>query len=603
MDSHPRLKDLIATLAYSLSHDEQVRAWLRFGALFAALLVVGLAGGLIVQSIRPPAERYVEREPGKECIYNATSAEATLATGQPAGGPQASPALNIAAPPGAQIYAQWFIRNTSSCAWGADVQFRLIYGQVEALTDTLSVPAYQFPDNTLPDIAPEGILAPVVEMIAPAAPGSYVTKWRLFAPDGIHWFGPEFTFTVDVATGIEGIVPAPPKFFVDWWFIIPALIGIAIAFIRAGTFVAQMYSLKSLWHGVAFVVNTTLGLPVGGGWISVQHGDYENPQNDDNEVLLKIGGPGVLSIKDHTAVLTERGARYSRVLGPEDHTLMPFERIRAIYDLRTQSFDGVEMSLTKDGIPVRAAVGAMFRFMERMPGEPPTSAQHPRFLSVLHHYLTRTPHGAGTEPPVSPEALRMACYEVHRPPKPIKWFQAAFSSAVGEVRDELNRRMLDQIFAPDDPGRSPRREIAAKLDNAAKAALAARGLELVDSTFGNLQLPREVTTQRTNMWQAGWEKESTIIRSGGEAEGLLQLQTVRAEAQAELVKSIVQAARTMDPNNQLSRDVVEALARAIERTLQRETILPLLSTTTRKEADQVLERLRRLNLPPGPPGR
>jgi regulator of protease activity HflC (stomatin/prohibitin superfamily) len=602
MDSHLRLKDLFSTLAYSLGHDEQVRAWIRFGALLIALLALGLAGGLIVQSMKPPAARYVEREPGKECIYNADSAPGL---GQAESDLQPTYEWKKTAAPSAEIYAQWFIRNISTCAWGADVHFRLVDTQVQVLTDTLSVPAYQFPDNTLPDIPPGNILAPVVPMIAPPNPGSYVTKWRLFAPDGVHWFGPEFTFTVNVATGIEGDIPAQPKSLIDklsidLWFVVPALIGIAIALIRAGTFVAQMYSLKSLEHGIAFVANTTLGLPVGGGWITVRHGDYEGSPTDVHEVPLKIGGPGVLSIKDQTAVLTERGARYSRVLGPEDHTLMPFERIRAIYDLRTQNFDGTELSLTKDGIPVRAAVGAMFRFMERMPDEPSSSPRHPRFLSILRHYLRRTPPGSVTEPPVSPEALRMACYEVHRPPNPIKWYQAAFSSATGEVRDELNRRRLDQLFAPDDPDRSPRREIAAQYDSAARASLAARGIELVDSTFGNLQLPREVTAQRTSMWQAGWEKESTITRSASEAEGLLQFQAARAEAQAELVKNIVQAARSMDQNNQLSYQVVEALARAIERTLQRETVLPLSSAAARKEADQALERLlRRLNPPPG----
>jgi hypothetical protein len=101
------------------------------------------------------------------------------------------------------------------------------------------------------------------------------------------------------------------------------------------------------------------------------------------------------------------------------------------------------------------------------------------------------------------------------------------------------------------------------------------------------------------MWRAGWEKEYTITRSASEAEGLLQLHAARAEAQAEIVKNVVQAARTMDQNNQLSQHVVEALARAIERTLQRETTLPLLSATSRKEADQMLERLHRLSLPPG----
>jgi regulator of protease activity HflC (stomatin/prohibitin superfamily) len=306
-----------------------------------------------------------------------------------------------------------------------------------------------------------------------------------------------------------------------------------------------------------------------------------------------------LYIKANTAVLTERGARYARVLGPGDHTLAPFERLRMIYDLRTQSFDSVETGLTRDGIPVRAGVSTMFRFMKRMPGEPPSSPQHPRFMSILKHYFARTSPGSVKEPPVSPEALRMACYEVHRPANPIKWTNAAHNAVAGEVREELGRRTLDEIFAPEETGTSPRRDIAAQLAKSGTATLAARGLELVDSGFANLQLPREVIDLRTSMWQAGWEKEATITRSASEAEGLLQLQTARAEAQAEIIKNIVQAARNMDQNNQLSSHMVEALARTIERSLQREASLPLLSSTSRKEFDQALERLRRLSLPPG----
>ena len=180
-----------------------------------------------------------------------------------------------------------------------------------------------------------------------------------------------------------------------------------------------------------------------------------------------------------------------------------------------------------------------------------------------------------------------------------KWYQAAFSSATGEVRDELNRRTLDEVFVPDDSNRSPRREIAAKLDSAVRSTLAARGIELVDSTFGNLQLPREVTTQRTSMWQAGLEKESTISRATSEADSLLQIQTVYAEAQADVIKAIAQAARMMDENNHLSQPVMKALAHVIERTVQREAVLPLLSVDTRKEVEQSLEQLRQSMLPPG----
>lgn len=127
--------------------------------------------------------------------------------------------------------------------------------------------------------------------------------------------------------------------------------------------------------------------------------------------------------------------------------------------------------------------------------------------------------------------------------------------------------------------------------------MAGRGIELVDSGFANLQVPRDVITLRRTLWQTGWEKESTITRSTGEAEGFLQFQTARAEAQAELVKNIIQAIRSMDQNSPVTLNVVEALARVIERTLQRETTLQS-PANSRREMEQALERLRRL-LPPG----
>jgi len=434
-------------------------------------------------------------------------------------------------------------------------------------------------------------------MVAPSQPGTYVTTWRLFTPKNDR-FGPEFTFTIEVVAEAETIAPAAPKYFVDWWFVAPALVGIVIALIRAGQFVALMYSFKAVGHGIAFVAHATFGLPMSGGSITVQHGQISGDPTADHEILTKLGGPGVLEVKENTAVLTERGARYSRVLGPEGHTLKPFERIRMIYDLRTQNMTGNEVGVTKDGIPVRAPVITLFRFMKRMPNEPPSAPKHARFLSVLSHFIWNTPLGSVTEPPVSPEALRQALYEVHvNPPNKIKWTNTAHSAAGGGVRDEITHRTLDELFLPDDPERNPRREIATQLQQAGKSALAGRGIELVDSGFTNLQVPRAVTLQRRDTWQVTWDKESTITRSTGEAEGFLQFQTARAEAQAELVKSIIQAIRSMDQNSQVTLNVVEALAREIERTLRRETMLQL-PNNSRREMEQALEKLRRA-LPPG----
>ena len=72
----------------------------------------------------------------------------------------------------------------------------MISGSVQVMTDTLSVPAYGIP-NTQPSIPPLSVFAPVVQMIAPPQPGTYVTTWRLFAPNNSR-FGPEFTFTIEV---------------------------------------------------------------------------------------------------------------------------------------------------------------------------------------------------------------------------------------------------------------------------------------------------------------------------------------------------------------------------------------------------------------------
>ena len=283
MEHRPHLRELFATLAHSLRHDEQVRAFGRLVLIGVMISVLGIAGGQLVTKIPPTSERYFDRN--QNCAYDAASAQG--AQNAPENQP-VTPGQSVMAAPGAEVFAQWFIRNTGSCSWDSQVTFRLTsrQGQVQVMTDTLSVPPYGFPDNTLPYIAPGGTLAPVVPMIAPQAPGSYVTTWRLFAPDGTHWFGPEFTFTIDVATGIEGVVPAAPRYFIDWWFVIPALVGVFIALLRAGAFVTQMYSLHSLKDGFYFVLNTTFGLSLGSSALVVHQGNYAGPKSDDQEVLL-----------------------------------------------------------------------------------------------------------------------------------------------------------------------------------------------------------------------------------------------------------------------------------------------------------------------------
>jgi regulator of protease activity HflC (stomatin/prohibitin superfamily) len=481
------------------------------------------------------------------------------------------------------------------------------------VTNTLRVIDYAIlPEARTNGVATGQDIAPLIPMTAPTRSGVYVTTWRMYAPNN-RAFGPEFTYTVEV--GAEAIAAPPPRGYVDWWFVVPAVIGVLLGLIQAGEFVARMYSLRDVFHGVQFACLTTFGLPLANWWATARNGELEGaervfaqpsklkpgvtpPPPNPNEPIYKIGGPGTLSITSETAVVLERGAYYSRMLGPGEYRLRAFERVRAVYDLRIQSFSGTERALTKDGIPAEATVNTQFRFMRRMRDEPEPRVPPPSFTTVLRRRLGQVAVPTEHDPlPVSPEALRLATYELHTNPDfRIHWNSGAHHAISGEVREALSTSYLDDLFAPDDPESHPRRVIMDRLEIEGRATLARRGIELTNSGFGNIIVPPEVTELRRDMWRVIWNKESLITRSGGEAEGYLQTQIARAEAQAELIQSITQAIRTMDQTNQGDGDLhplilrfMDTIARMVDRTLRESSS----DASSRAEMNKVLERLRK----------
>lgn len=435
------------------------------------------------------------------------------------------------------------------------------------------------------------------------------------------WIGPWVIHLLSSPTPetsrLSELLKLPPF---DIWFVPPAIIGVVLAAIRSGQFVTQMYSLQSIGHGMRFALSTTFGFD--GSVLTASHAALEGiaapgdslprkgfspPPADKNEIGVKIGGPGVLFVKGETAVVTERGGGFSRMIGPGAYRLRSFERVRGIIDLRPQSLSGEQLALTKDSIPVRARTSSTFKIMPRMAGEsePPVP---PRSFSLTWRAWRGRPIKPEEQVTISPlpasrEALRLAAYDLPvTPAGSVTWTAMAHGAATGGVNEAMTHRYLDQLFAPDDQTGSPRQEISTQVFESGRAALARRGIELISCGFDNIVVPPQVMNLRRQMWQVHWLKESDITRSGGDAERILQHELARAEAQVELIQSITQAIRTMSQTHEpyeeahpLSLRFIESVARYVDQVLREAAYRPI----DPQQFERLATRWQRL-LPPGP---
>ena len=589
-------RELQQALAY-LIRRENVRSLGRLALIGLALIAISLIGPWLMRRLPPPSITVSDHQLG--CVY------AAQRTGDPASVPPPAPV-----PISRSFEAAWFIVNTGTCAWADRVTFRHVEGPMAEVTQTLSISNVKISGQPgPPSIIPGAVFTPTVAMTVPGESGLYVNTWRLYHDNAP--FGPLFTYSVQAYTGNLPTTPfSPPALTLDIWFMAPAIIGVLLAILQGARFIAQMYRLKSLRHALGFVMAATFGL--GGTTIVVKSGEVEGAtpapaagkiltplKPPDNEAGVQIGGPGTLSIKSGHAVVTERGSYFAQMLGPGDHVLPAFERVRNVIDLRPIAQSGLEVALTKDGVPVRAEVNTTIKIMPHVPNEVDPPPPPPSMGTVLRHLVGRRARSTAAQPlPVSPEALRMATYEVHTNPTlstKISWSGAAHGAVTGDVRDALAGRLLDQIFAPDEPAANPRRDISQHLEKSGKDLLAKRGIELVSSSFGNIAVPAEITEQRHRNWQVIWDKESAIVKSDGEADGILQRELARAEAQVEFIQAVVQAIRTnsqtVEPGetaHPLSLRFMDDIASAVARALRNA------STRMTSETDYttLLEQLR-----------
>lgn len=239
-------------------------------------------------------------------------------------------------------------------------------------------------------------------------------------------------------------------------------------------------------------------------------------------ILMRVGGPVLVSIPNGVAAVTERNARFLRVLPPGIHFLGRFEYLFGVVDLHPQTRTATDvLLLTKEGIPMQANIGLTFRID---PGDDPVSHKRPF--------------------PFRPEAVRRAAYAgtVGANGRAGSWVEGPLGRVRGALAGMVSEQSLDALLAAPPPY-----DAHHVLTNAVMRrvwdGLPNDGIKPMRMQVSRLSPPEAVSKQFTELWLANQRREDMLARANGQAPLVQEAATARATAEIAMIQAIVEGMR------------------------------------------------------------
>jgi regulator of protease activity HflC (stomatin/prohibitin superfamily) len=516
MDLHPRPIGLL-------------RLMITLGILFLLSIIGTLIGS--TQQVAIPRD-------ASGCTYQAEEANPPL-SGQ-------------TAETGSAFVITWRIRNIGSCqVWGAGVALVQLSKQIPS-----EQAAYALPKEAQTGVEIVGI---PTTLTAPDQPGLYETAWQMQVNG--RAFGPVMTRRVQVYPVGQSAPNPPPNqdlinltamfqlFMSLALYPLPAAFAILLILWRGADFLQNVYQLKSP------PMDHIFGMMFGGnaGHLRVRSNKIES--DSSTTAMEMIGGPIWLTVTDRTAVLTERGAKLARILGPGVHLLRAHERVRGIVDLQIQRRRQKQKTLSKDGIPLELDVDLTFRVGERdidgeaPPPPPPPIGPRARIRKLVGLPVSPTLLEASKPHRFSREAIRRIVYEtaIASPDTPPDWTTAFAMVRTGDLAKEFAERRLDDLSSPEDPDIHPLREIVEKSLAEIRAKVAPSGIDVLNMEIGIVEPPADikghVTEQRIGNWMIEWKRRAKILEAEGNAIATQAQEEAHAEAQANMIQALTEGFR------------------------------------------------------------
>lgn len=327
-----------------------------------------------------------------------------------------------------------------------------------------------------------------------------------------------------------------------WRYLIAPLFAIVSVFLLGARFVQDIYNLQNYQAAFQYIFSSFMG--IGYSTYNIEHGKKES-DSDSLGLIETIGGPGYLYINPGNVVLTEKLHSPSAVCGNGWHFLSRFERIGTIVDLGEQQFGSLVIkAISKDGIKV--VVRNVYYHYRLLPGQS-------RDRTIFDPY------------PYSIQAVRNYAYNRAVTTQGLTYWEVAVRVAVeGAITDYINIQQVDRITAPAHTEKDPRDEIGAKIRSVdTRNRLRSFGTDLVWFDIGSINAEDfQVDSQRLKTWQADWDKESTILRTEGEARRIAYQELGRVEAQSDLLESILNSFRNVGVSDNKHKENIRRIVMA-----------------------------------------
>jgi len=343
----------------------------------------------------------------------------------------------------------------------------------------------------------------------------YVIVFAVFIGP-LSWF--EFVYIRPLLTGEP----------ISRYLILP-LAALISAFLSGARYVQDVFSIKNYVLAVLYLLASFCGIRYPKIKVSEKYivGDGKNR-------IDRIGGPGYVFIGPGNAILTERLHGPAGVYSAGRFFLSRFETIVSTLNLDDQH--GVIPAIsavTKDGIMVTVK-DVQFRY---------------RVWSG--HRETNTAAGRSlTNPyPFTVQAIRSLTYNrTVSKSGPNTWHDMVKGVISGAISDYIAKHQLDQITAPRYTDGDARKEISAQLRTpSTRDRLKDAGAQLLWCDIGHFEVDNKaVSEQRIDTWKAGWMGNADVKRAYGEAQRNAYQEIGHAEAQAEILMSIVHAFDDID---------------------------------------------------------
>ncbi|MCL4264336.1 MAG: hypothetical protein KJ069_14025 [Anaerolineae bacterium] len=353
---------------------------------------------------------------------------------------------------------------------------------------------------------------------------------------------------------------------VGWWFAYNATVGM----------MQRLYDLPTKDDASLFLSRLrSPGYGIGKGLPIWPHTlEIERPSS----VLLRVGGPGKVSVGPFMVAVTEDNGRFARILPPGSHQLYPFEYIHTILDLRPQERTIADAVVrTRDNIDLTVTFSIVYRI--RQGDEQPSK----------------------TKPyPYEEAAVRAAAYAqtVLENGAASTWDGKPATTTRSKLAVAVERYRLDELMHP--PGRTdePYRALQREVWRTARTELGHYGIDLLSVHIDRVQPPPDVEAQYIDYWRTHWEERAKLSKADGEATAVEEIEIARAEAEVAMIQAIlegIQRARRSGATTRTSEIValrlVEGLERMAEQSRQKPNALTLLAELDQLRSDLVTRAL------------